>query len=356
MANDYDVIIIGAGVGGLTSAALLAKEGLKVLVLERLERVGGCCSNYDVNGFKPEVGAVFVIGHEFYYKLFELLDLRLEDYIDWGLIDPVYNVYLEDGRDYPLPRDIDEMAEVIASIAPQDVDGYYRYCADMRKMWEVYLAFLEHPMPELRKVAKLSTLVKMAANKELIPAMPTNLKMGLRNLDKCVREYFTDPYIQLMFGWENMYVGLPAHRCTALFSMITYMGRMGYYYPKGGMIAIPLALKRIAEDFGAEVRLNSEVERILIRDGKARGVRFAGGDTLTANAVISNTHSRVTYLNLVGEDNLPAWATRTVRRQPCSIPAPIFHMGLKEKMDSVKAHMSLVATPRRQFDGIWNDL
>ncbi|MFW6113606.1 MAG: FAD-dependent oxidoreductase, partial [Actinomycetota bacterium] len=53
MANDYDVIIIGAGVGGLTSASLLSKEGLKVLVLESLDRVGGCCSNYDVGGFKP---------------------------------------------------------------------------------------------------------------------------------------------------------------------------------------------------------------------------------------------------------------------------------------------------------------
>ena len=355
MAYDYDVIIIGAGVGGLTSAALMAKKGLKVLVLERLDRVGGCCSNYDVDGFKPEVGAVFAIAPEFYYKLFEMLDLRLEDYLDWSVIDPVYHFYLEDGSDYPLPREIDDLAEVINQISPRDVKNFYRYGEDMKKVWDVYMAFVNNPMPDVQNITKISSVIKMAANKELIPALPTTMKMTLRNLDKFVRGYFEDPYIQLMFGWENMYAGLPAHRCPGIFAMITYMGRMGYFYPKGGMISIPLAFKRIAEDFGAETRLNSEVERVLIKNGEAKGVVMKGGDTLTARAVVSNAHSRVTYLNLVGEENLPRWATRTVRNQPCSIPAPIFYMGLKERIDGVKAHMSLLATPRRQFDGVWND-
>ena len=67
MGYDYDAIIIGAGVGGLTAASLMAKEGLTGLVLERLERVGGCCPNYVVNGFKHGVGADFVIGQWVYY-------------------------------------------------------------------------------------------------------------------------------------------------------------------------------------------------------------------------------------------------------------------------------------------------
>lgn len=355
MDYDYDVIIIGSGVGGLTAASLLSKEGLKVVVLERLDRIGGCCSNYDVNGFKPEVGAVFVIGHELYYKLFELLDLRLEDYIDWTLIDPVYQVYLEDGSDYPLPRDIDEMAAVIKQIAPRDVDGYYRYCADMRKIYEGVMAFTKHPMPEIRKVTKLSALAKMFSNKEAVPSIPLQMKLAFNSMEKCVQSYFSNPHIQLMFGWENMYVGLPAHRCTGLFTMITHMGRVGYYYPKGGMISIPKALARIAGDFGAELRLGAEVDKIILQGREARGVRLADGDVLTARAVVSNTHSRFTYLNLLGEENLPGWVTRTVRRQPCSIPAPIFHMGLSEKLDSVKSHMSLVAQSRNQVDNIWTE-
>lgn len=355
MGYDYDVIIIGAGMGGLTAASLLAKEGLKVLVLERLERVGGCCSNYDVNGFKPEVGAVFVIGHEFYYKLFELLDLRLEDYLQWDLIDPVYHAYLGDGSDIALPRDLDEMALVVKQLAPQDVDGYYRYCRDMGKIQNLLTAVTERPMPEIRDLTKVSKLAKLLNTKALVPAIPVNLKMGLNNLDRLVKSYFTDPDVQLIFGWENLYAGLPAHRCTGLFSMITYMGHVGYYYPKGGMISIPKALARIAQDFGAELRTQAEVDSIVLQGREARGVRLSSGEVLMAKAVVSNTHSRFTYFNLLKDADLPGWVRRTVRRQPCSIPAPMFYLGLSERLDGVKAHMSLVAQKRERIDNIWTD-
>ncbi|RJP30384.1 MAG: NAD(P)/FAD-dependent oxidoreductase [Actinobacteria bacterium] len=355
MDYDYDVIIIGAGMGGLTAATLLAKEGLKVLVLERLERVGGCCSNYDVGGFKPEVGAVFVIAHEFYYKLFELLDLRLEDYLDWSLIDPVYQVYLEDGSDVALPRDVDEMAKVVKELAPQDVDGYYRYCKDLGKLHKALTAFTANPMPEIRKLTKLSSLAKLFGSKDFIPALPINLKLALNNLEKCVKSYFDDPVVQLMFGWENIYSGLPAHRCFGMFAMITYMGHLGYYYPKGGMISIPKALTRIAQDFGAELRLEAEVDSIVLEGREARGVKLANGEIFSARAVISNTHTRFTYLNLLRDANLPGWVARTVRRQPCSIPAPMFYMGLSEPLDSVKSHMSLVAQSRKHLDDVWKD-
>ncbi|MBN2027538.1 MAG: phytoene desaturase [Actinobacteria bacterium] len=355
MGYDYDTIIIGAGVGGLTGAALLAKEGLKVLVLERLDRVGGCCSNYDVEGFKPEVGAVFVIGHELYYKLFELLDLRLEDYLDWDIIDPVYQVYLDDGSDVALPRDIDEMAQVVKDIAPQDVDGYYRYCKDLGKVQNVIEGISRNPMPEIRNLTKLSSLAKLVNTRAALPALPVNVKLGLSNLEKLVNSYFSDPMTQLIFGWENMYAGLPARRCFGLFAMITYMGHMGYYYPKGGMISIPKALANIAQDFGAELRLEAEVDSIVLEGREAKGVKLSNGEVLTAKSVVSNTHSRFTYLNLLRDAHLPGWVTRTVKRQPCSIPAPMFYVGLSERMDSVKAHMSLVAQNRGKVDNVWTD-
>ena len=353
--NDYDVVVIGSGVGGLTSGALLAKEGMKVLVLEQSNRIGGCCSNYNVDGFQPDVGAVLVIGHEMYYKLFELLDLRLEDYLDFRLIDPVYDTILDDGTRALLPRDIDEMAEVVRSIAPGDVDGYYRYCHDMQKIFDFYLSALSVPMPDLQHVSKLSHLVKLVARKEQLPALPVNLRLASRTLDKVVNSYFSDDRIRLIFGWENLYAALPAHRCTGLLSNVTYMGRMGYYYPKGGMISIPKAIRRIMEKFGGEVRLDSPVEKIIIRDGRARGVRLAGGDEISAKVVLSNVHSRGTYLELVGPENLSYAVRRAVRRQPCSIPAPTFYLGLSEKLDSVRAHFTVLLTDRNKFDNIWHE-
>lgn len=352
---DYDVVVIGSGVGGLTCASLLSKEGLKVLVLEQSHRIGGCCSNYDHDGFKPDVGAVFVIGHEMYYKLFELLDLRLEDYLDYRLIDPVYDIILDDGTRTLLPRDIDEMADVVASISPVDVNGYYRYCNDMKKIFDLYLGALEVPMPELRDITKLTSLARFAARKELLPSLSVNARLASRTLDKVVNSYFEDDRIRLLFGWENLYAALPAFRCTGLLSMITYMGRMGYYYPKGGMIAIPEALRKIMEGFGGEIKFETRVEKIVVKNGKAQGVRLVGGDEVSARAVISNAHSRTTYLDLVGPEHLPWAVKRAVRNQPCSIPAPTFYVGLKEKMDSVRSHFTVLLTGRQKFDNLFHE-
>ena len=350
---DYDVVIIGSGVGGLTCGSLLSKEGLKVLVLEQSHRIGGCCSNYNHEGFQPDVGAIFVIAHELYYKLFELLDLRLEDYLEYRILDPVYDTILHDGTRVTLPQGVDAMADVVNEISPQDVKGYYKYSEDMEKIFKLYLAAISNPLPGLRDVSKLTQLAKMGLHKEVFPALAPTAFLATRTLDKAVNHYFKDDRIRLMFGWENLYAALPAHRCTALYSNITYMGRIGNYYPKGGMIAFTKALGQITEMFGGEIRFNTAVEKIIMKNGRAQGVKLEDGSEISAKAVISNVHSRTTYEDFVGIENLPYAVKRGVRNQPCSIPAPTFYLGLSEKLDSVRSHMTVILTERRQFDDVW---
>jgi len=352
MNSRYDAIIIGAGIGGLTSASLLAKQGLKVLVLEALGRVGGCCSNYDFGGFRPEVGAVFVIMKDLYNNYFELIDRRIEDYIDFRLLDPVYDIVLEGGERYLLPKDFDAMSDVVRQINPADLDGYRRYCKDMKTIWDQQKAAISLPMPPLKDVYRFKTLMRMILNKKTLPAMPIITRMASRNMDTVIKSYFKDDRLQLIFGWENLYAALPVHRANGMFSMFTYLGHEGYYYPKGGMIAIPKAMARVCEEFGVELRLNAPVKRIVLKNGKAAGVEMNSGEVLESKVVISNAHSRVTYLNLVGANNLPSWAVKTVRRQPCSLPAPTFYLNLKEKLGA-RAHFTILLNQRRKFDDLW---
>ncbi len=352
MNSRYDAVVIGAGIGGLTGASLLAKQGLKVLVLEALDRVGGCCSNFDFGGFRPEVGAVFVILKDLYNNYFELVDRRIEDYLEFKLIDPVYDIVLEGGERYILPRDFDAMSEVVRQINPADVDGYWRYCRDVKKIMDHQRAAFSRPMPPLKDVFSIKTALRMMSTKEMLPAMPVIARMASRNMDKLVKGYFKDERLQLIFGWENLYAALPAHRANGLLSFMPYCSHDGYYYPKGGMIAIPQAMARICEEFGAEVRLNAPVKRIILKNGKATGVEMATGEIIESTVVISNAHSRVTYLGLVGAANLPSWAVKTVKRQPCSIPAPTFYLNLKEKLGA-KAHFTILLNQRRKFDDLW---
>jgi phytoene dehydrogenase-like protein len=109
------------------------------------------------------------------------------------------------------------------------------------------------------------------------------------------------------------------------------------------------------EGFGGEIRTKSLVERIIVKDGVARGVKLSDGEEIYSKVVISNVHSRSTYLELIGEENLPSTIRRAVKRQPCSIPAPTFYIGLSEKLNSIRAHFTVLLTERKQFDNLWNE-
>ena len=125
---DYDVIVIGAGLGGLTTGALVAKEGLKTLVLEQSDIIGGCCSTFEVDGYKFDVGASIVEVIQPLERLFEMLGGKMSDYLELIPCDPIYSFITEDGKRFSVPTDIDETTELVKRIAPEDVEGWKRFC------------------------------------------------------------------------------------------------------------------------------------------------------------------------------------------------------------------------------------
>ncbi|MBN1289717.1 MAG: NAD(P)/FAD-dependent oxidoreductase [Actinobacteria bacterium] len=129
----------------------------------------------------------------------------------------------------------------------------------------------------------------------------------------------------------------------------------GFFYPSGGMISIARALQKIMGEYGGDLRLDSPVEKIIVEGGKATGVRLENGEEITARVVISNAHSRETYLKLLDAESLPYAIRRSVSRQPNSIPVPYVAMGLKVKMDCVRSHFSIILPERKQFDNFWNE-
>lgn len=351
--SGYDVCIIGAGIGGLSSAGLLAKQGFKVIVLEGLDRLGGCCSNRDFNGFKPDVGAVFVLWKFIYDTFFRLMNLRIEDYIELKLIDPVYEIVLKGSDRHLIPRDPDAMAEVVRRISPADVPNFRRYSREMQKISDAQIAACGALKGDLKNMCSLSTLKKVMSNRETIAALSLIFNMATKNLGSVIDDYFRDERIRMLFLWESIYVGLAAHRTSGLFAFLANLSHEGYYYPKGGMIAIPQGLANCARKFGAEIRLHSPVKKILLKNRRAYGVELQTGEIIESKVVISNTHSRHTYLNLVGPTNLPSWAVKTVKRQPCSMPCPVFYLMLKERLNA-RAHMTVLLPSRRKFDDFWS--
>ena len=182
---DYDVIVVGAGLGGLSTGALAAKEGFKTLILEQSDIIGGCCSTFEVDGYKFDVGASIVEVIQPLERLFEMLGGKLSDYVDLIPCDPIYSFICDDGRRFSIPTDIDETTSCIMDIAPGDVEGWHRFC-------DTGLAMIEDMM-EAIMLSPMNTfgeaMMMAARNPQVLKFAPT----FLRTHQGVVRSFYKDP-------------------------------------------------------------------------------------------------------------------------------------------------------------------
>ncbi len=351
----YDVAVIGSGIGGLTGAALLASRGKKVIVFEQSERLGGCCSSFELNGNRFDYGAIFVLFREIYDRFFEMLGLPIEKYLEFRLLDPVYDLRFADGDSIILPMDPVEAASVIEKIAPEDRKGWLDFCRTMKSIWDATRLLTDTPFPPLEIFGTPVHYMKQFASLKVIKAIPAILSVLLTNQDRVNRRYFKNDKTLTVVSFENLFAGIPANRINGLFAVMSYLSHEGYFYPKGGMGAIPEALARIARESGAEIKTGTKVTRIITYSGRAVGVELESGEQVGARVVLSNASAIQTYLDLVGRENLPYSFARTVEKYTLSIPAPMMYFSLSAKPPEVRCHFTVMVPPPNQLNAYWDE-
>ncbi|MDD5311610.1 MAG: FAD-dependent oxidoreductase, partial [Dehalococcoidia bacterium] len=294
---DYDVIVIGAGIGGLGVAALLGKQGRKVLLLEQSDRVGGCCSTFERSGYHFDLGASIIEDAQVIDWCFQRLGTSLRNEVELIPPDPIFSVMLKDGTKMRYPLSVDESAKEIGRIAPEDVKGWYAFCKYMKEFNDAAVAgFFVKPANTLGDV------VKMFAE---TPKMLKYMSLFNGSYQNALKRFFKNDKIRESLSFQAFYAGLPPELLPGLYAVIPYSEHEGIYYSRGGMIAIPAALRRIGEKLGMTVRLNTLVKRVIIKERRAMGVVLADGTEITADLVVSDINAKTLYLELVGEENLP---------------------------------------------------
>ncbi len=328
---DRHALIIGAGPGGLTAAALLAKAGLKVTVLERLPHVGGRTSTFQAQGFKFDYGPTFFHYPQVLEGIMQTLGYDLWRELDLRRLDPQYRLVFGKGGEILATPNVPRMEREIEKLCPQDRGNMTRFLQDNRRKLEKFKPFLESSFDNWR-----STITP-----KLLQLLPT-LKPW-RSLDAELRQYFSDERVRLAFSFQSKYLGMSPFECPGLFSILSFLEyEYGVYHPIGGCGAVTASLARIAEQLGATIHLGEPVKELLFEGRKAVGARTAKGE-YRADAVVINADFARAMSRMVPDSLRRRWNDEKLDKKRMSCSAFMMYLGVQGNYNNVSHHTVYVA-------------
>jgi len=308
MTQSYDAIIIGGGHNGLTCGAYLSKAGLKTLVLERRSIVGGAAVTEEfAPGYRASTYS-FIMGH-LHPKV--ISELELEKFgLESDLVDETVS-FTEDHQPIVFSKDRDRTVEQIAKFSKKDAAAYPKFFAYLQNAVALLRRLQMETPPDLMRrdvkglieLAKFGLRYRKVDRKEAYDILDS-LSMSAHDY---ISQWFETPIVKakLMY-WATIggTVG-PYAPGTAFYLVAHLIGQGGMRFAKGGMGTISESIRASGESNGMEVRTDSAVEKIIVKDGRAKAIRLASGEEISAKLIVSNLNAKLTFGQLVDAKHLP---------------------------------------------------
>ncbi|MFX1501651.1 MAG: phytoene desaturase family protein [Promethearchaeota archaeon] len=296
--DNYEVIVIGAGLGGLGAACQLASVGKKVLLLEKHNVPGGFATSFVRGRFEFE-GALHEmsdIGTEnnkgSIYRFLERIGV-LPDKIKFKQVPEFYRSVFLDGYDVTLPIGVEEYTDKLIELFPSEQKGIEEFI----KMCQEVLAGIQFVVQRRGKYSPA----------EVLKEHPWLVRVSGLTLSEVFKKFFTNKRLIAVIAQLWGYAGLPPSRLNAyVFTamLITYL-KWGAAFPIGRSHAFTTAIVKAFEELGGEIRYNALVNRILVQSGRVFGVELLNGDIYTCKAVISNVNPICTTMKMLPDDVVP---------------------------------------------------
>jgi phytoene desaturase len=286
------VVVVGAGLGGLSAAAHLVGRGHHVTVVERDAIPGGRAGMIEEAGFRLDNGPTVLTMPNLLADAFHAAGMEMSDFITVNKVDPMYRACYADGSTLLVRHGREAMAEEIRQFAnAKEAAAFGKFCDWLEALYRVEMdhfidANFNSPFDMLASWRAGLRLIRLG---------------GFGKLGKKVASYFDDERLQRIFSFQSMYAGLAPYEALALYAVITYMDSVeGVFVPEGGMHAMASGLAAAVEKAGAVMRYSSPVTAITRNSsGRVIGVEIGGGEHLAADVVVANPDLPVAYRDLL---------------------------------------------------------
>jgi phytoene desaturase len=332
--NTPSAIIIGAGIGGIATAAHLARHGVRVTVLEKNHWPGGRCDHFGRDGHDFNTGPTLLIMPHVYEEEFAALGVSLRERLHLLRVDPTYHLVFDDGSQLALTADLTRMCEQLEAIEPGSFQGFLRYIGEGYRHYNVAMERLVER--DFRAATDFFAFNNLPLLFSLKPLAQHYHHMS---------SYFTEPRLKAAFTFQDVYMGLSPYEAPSTFSMMasTELAH-GVWYPKGGMYQVVEALMEVARQAGVDFRFHTPVARLVTDGNRASAVELSDGSLLEADVIVANADLPYVYEQLLPHD---ASAKKLTRKQ-FSCSAISFFWGVDKVYPELAPHTLFLADEYQQ--------
>ena len=338
------IIVIGAGVGGLSAAIRLAAAGQRVIVVEQNAAVGGKMSEIEAEGFRWDTGPSVITMRHVLEDLFSAAGRRLADYLTLLPVDPLTRYFYPDGTVIDATRDLPAMLAQIERLDRRDVEGYLAYLAYAARLHRITgPVFIYDRPPTPRSFLRVSPLD--------IPQVD-----AWRSMDGAIRGFVRSPHLRQLLGRFATYVGASPYRAPATLNVIAHVElNGGVWDPQGGVYAIARALARLAAELGVEIRTGCGVRQISVdAEQRVDGVTLADGQWLAGRVVLANVDVATVYERLLPRTVVEPGRLKRLQSVEPSCSGFVLLLGVEGQFERL-AHHNIFFAPdyRAEFDAIF---
>ncbi|MBN8594719.1 MAG: phytoene desaturase [Anaerolineae bacterium] len=337
------ILVIGSGFGGLGAAIRLAAKGHEVHVIEKRDKPGGRAYVYEMNGFKFDGGPTVITAPFMFDDLWKAAGKRREDYFQLVPCDPFYRIFDKHAQAFDYNGNPEFIHQQIAERSPQDVEGYKRFMATTKAIFQKgFVELADKPFLHFTDMLKVAPdLIKM---------------QSYLSVYSYVSQFIQDDFLRRVFSFHPLLIGGNPFDSPSIYAMIHYLEReWGIHYAVGGTGAIIQAMTRLFTELGGKIHLNTEVKEILVNGRKVTGVQLADGTVMKADQIVSNADVAFTYRNLIPQQYRRKYTDRKVESMKYSMSLFVIYFGTKRRYRDTKlAHHNIILGDR--YKGLLTDI